>query len=69
MEISKENIFNVKYTSVLGEKTNKDKKWTSSILEFIHNNKLITITLIIFVMCLSLNFILIYNFMKILENI
>lgn len=68
MEASKENIFKIEYTSVLGEKISKKEKWTSKLGKFIAKNKLITATIIIFFMCLVLNFILIYNFIEILEN-
>lgn len=64
MQISKENVFNVNYTSVL-EKKNR----TSRFKKFIKQNKILSIALVIFMICLSFNFVLIYNFMKILENI
>ena len=67
MGISKENVFKVEYTSVLGN-TLKEKR-TSKIKKFIKTNKIISITVLVFVMCFSLNVIMIYNFMKILENI
>ena len=66
MEISKENVFKVGYTSVLGSTLKKNR--TSKIKKFIKNNKIISITILVFVMCFSLNVIMIYNFMKILEN-
>ncbi len=47
----------------------KEKKWTRYFKEFIDSNKLITITAIIFTLCFALNIILIYNFMRILENV
>jgi len=68
MEISKENIFNVKYTSVL-EKRGKKKRWTSNIVRFIRDNKLISISIIVFLMCVGINLILIFNFFKILTTI
>ena len=68
MDISKENVFKVDYTAVLGREKIKKKRWTSSLKEFIVNNKLITLTIVVFSVCLTLNLVLIYNFMKILEN-
>ena len=68
METSKDNIFHINYTSVLGEKKLKRKKRTSSLKKFIINNKLVSIAIIIFGMCFLLNCILIYNFIRILEN-
>lgn len=64
MQISKENVFNVNYTSVL-EKKNR----TSRFKKFIKQNKVLSLAVFIFIICLSFNFILIYNFMRILESI
>ena len=61
MQISKENVFNVNDTSVL-EKKNR----TSRFRKFIKQNKILSIAFFVFIICLSFNFILIYNFMKIL---
>ncbi len=66
MEISKENIFNVKYTSVLEK---RDKKRTSNMIRFIRENKLISISIIVFLMCVGMNLILIFNFFKILQQV
>ncbi len=68
MEISKKNIFNVEYTSVL-DKSSKNKKWTSTFIKFIRDNKLISISIIVFMMCVGMNLILIYNFFKILQQV
>lgn len=68
MEISKENIFKVNYTSVLGE-TKKEEKSRTSILKFIKENKIISFTFIIFLIASCFNFILVYNFIRILETI
>ena len=68
METSKENVFKVEYASVLGGNIIKKKKWTSKFAELFNKNKLVTATIIIFAMCVILNFVLIYNFMRILEN-
>ncbi len=50
-------------------KENQQKKWTSIVKTFLESNKLITITAIIFTFCFALNILLIYNFMRILENV
>ncbi|MBR0426701.1 MAG: hypothetical protein IJK18_00650 [Clostridia bacterium] len=68
MEISKGNIFDVKYTSVL-EKRSQKKKRTSTFLKFIRENKLISISIIVFLMCVAMNLILIFNFFKILQQV
>ncbi len=68
MEISKKNIFKVGYTSTLQKKL-KNKRWTSKLLKFIRDNKIISISIIIFVMCVGMNLLLIYNFLKVLQQI
>ena len=69
MEISKENIYDVKYTSIFkGENVNR-RKWTSNLKKFIRENKIISISIVLFIMCVGMNLTLIYNFMKILHGI
>lgn len=68
MESSKENVFKMEYTSVFGQEKIKKEKWTSKLAKFINENKLISITLAIFAFCVSLNFILVFNFVRIIEN-
>jgi hypothetical protein len=68
MELSKENVFKVNYTSVLEKENIKKKKWTSNLKDFIVRNKIITMAMVIFFSCATLNFVLIYNFLRILEN-
>mgnify|MGYP004491217031 CR=1 FL=1 len=70
MDMPKNNVFNVSYTSVL-EKTSvkKKKEWTSKLKKFIKSNKLITGTITIFIMCFVLNVFLVYSFMNILKSI
>ena len=68
MDISKENIFKVGYTSTL-QKNVENKKWTSKFLEFIRDNKIISISIIVFFMCVMMNLFLIYNFLKVLQQV
>ena len=44
------------------------KKRTSNIVKFIYKNKILFTAIIIFFMCVTLNLILVYNFMMILER-
>lgn len=64
-----ENVFNVKYNTKMDRlKIEKERK-KSKIYKFIQKHKFISI---IFVSCFTLstiNFYLIYSFMKILENV
>ncbi len=66
MEISKDNVFKTQYTSVF--ESGIRKKRTSRLKNFIKKYRLISLTIIAFIICLSFNCILIYNFMKILER-
>ena len=68
MEISKENIFKIGYTSVLGKTVQKNRT-SRKIKDFIINNKIISIAIVVFNMCVGINLILIYSFMKILSNL
>lgn len=69
MEISKENIYDVKYTSILKGNSFKKRKWTSNLKKIIHEKKIISISIVIFIMCVGMNLFLIYNFMKILQEV
>ena len=69
MEFSKENIYDVKYTSILKEKNSDKRKRTSNLKKFIRENKIISISIVLFIMCVGMNLILIYNFMKILQEV
>lgn len=70
MDMPKNNVFNVCYTSVLGQaNVKKEKKFKNKFKKIIKANKLITGTFLIFIMCFVLNIVLIYNFMSILKNI
>ncbi len=68
MEISKENIFKKNYTSAFKEEKVIKKKRTS-LINFIKKNKIISFTMFIFLLASCFNFILVYNFIIILEKI
>jgi len=69
MSISKENIYNIKYTAIIGENNKKRKNWTSKLKRIIYKNKIISIFISIFIGCVIMNLFLIYNFLKILQHI
>ena len=69
MSISKENIYNIKYTAIIGENNKKRKNWTSKLKKIIYENKIISIFISIFISCVIMNLFLIYNFLKILQQI
>ena len=67
MQISKDNVFKIEYSSIIGQEL-KEKRFTR-IKKFIKKHRLISITFLIFLMCLSFNLVMIYNFMRIIESI
>jgi len=69
MEFSKENIYDVKYTSILKENKLKKREWTSNLKKFIRENKIISISIVIFIMCVGMNLTLIYNFIRVLQEV
>lgn len=68
MEISNENMFKIGYSGILGQAKNKKEKKTSKIINFISKHKIITLFMLLFCTCCTLNFVLIYNFIQILEK-
>ena len=81
MEISKNNIFDVKYTSALANKSEKTKGTSriiklfdryknsaNNIIKFVREHKIVSISVIVFLMCIGMNLVLIYNFFKILQQ-
>lgn len=68
MNISEDNMFKIGYTSVLSKKIDNKKRWTSFI-GIIKKYKLIITTITIFLLASTFNFILLFNFFRILERI
>ena len=66
MNISKENMY---YTPFLGDKEHKKEKWTSEFLGFCKENKIITISILVFFLCVNVNLFLIFKFLKVLQFI
>ena len=66
MNISKK-IMN--YNTLLGEKVIKKRNWTSRILNFIKKNKIVSISIVLFLLCVNVNLILIARFLSILQYI
>ena len=50
-------------------KKNENQDATSKFLKFICNNKIISISIIVFFMCVMMNLFLIFNFLKILQQV
>lgn len=66
MEITDENFFNVSYNTKLDRLELRKK---NKIVEIIQKHKIVSILFTILIMFSCLNFFLIYNFVKIIENI
>ena len=66
MEITNENVFNIKYNTKLDRLELRKK---NKIIEIILKHKIVAILITILTMFSCLNFFLIFNFMKILETL
>lgn len=64
-----ENIFNIKYNTKMDRLEIEKERAGSKIYKFIQKHKFISIIFISFFTLSTINFYLIYSFMKILENI
>lgn len=64
-----ENVFNVKYNTKLDKLKMQKERRTTKIFRFVQKHKFISIVSVSFFALSSINFYLIYSFMKILENI
>lgn len=69
MEYAKDEIFQIRYNTNLNRLQIGHEKWTSRLLKTMKRHKLITTTIIAFMMFSTVNLIMIYNFMKILQSI
>ena len=67
MEYAKDGVFNIRYNTELNRL--EIRKKNRSIWEKIQKHKIIRFTIIALIMFSCLNFFLIYNFMKVLQNI
>lgn len=69
MEYVKSDFFNVRYNTELNRLEFKKESWTSRLKTRIKEHKIITMAVISFAMFSTLNAIMIYNFMKILQSV
>ena len=63
----KEDFFNISYTAYVNNKKKEKQKWTSSWKNKMWKHRFILAISSIIIMCLSMNFFLIYKFMRIIE--
>ena len=64
-----ENVFNVKYNTKMDRLEIEKERKTNRLYKFIQNHKFISIIFASFFTLSTINFYLIYSFMKILENV
>lgn len=69
MEYAKDEIFQIRYNTRLNRLKIKGESWTRKLHKKIKKHKLLTTTMIAFFMFATINIVMIYNFMKILQNI
>lgn len=69
MEYAKDEIFQIKYNTKLNRLEMGKESWTSRVTKKIRNHKLLTTTMIAFFIFATLNMVMIYSFMKILEKL
>lgn len=69
MEYAKDELYEVMYDTKLDRLVLKKLRWTRKIVRAIKAHKLITTASIAFMMFSILNMVMIYSFMKILQNI
>lgn len=69
MEYAKDEIFQIRYNTTLDRLEMKPKRWTSRIKNKMKQHKLLTATLMAFVLFSIINVVMIYNFVNILQNV
>lgn len=69
MEYAKDEIFQIRYNTKLNRLEMGKESWTSQIAEKMRSHKLLTTTIIAFFIFATLNMIMIYSFIKILQSI
>lgn len=69
MELAKNHFFDVKYNTKLDKLEIQRESWISKLSKTIKRHKLISTITIAFLMFSTLNIVMIYSFMKILQNI
>ncbi len=69
MKIIKNKMYILKEKPSLAINKHKLIDWTSEIIKCIYDNKIIAISIAIFLICVVMNLVLIYNFMRILKQI
>ena len=69
MELAKNHFFEVKYNTKLDKLEIQRESWISKLSKTIKRHKIISTITIAFLMFSTLNIVMIFSFMKILQNI
>lgn len=69
MELAKNHFFEVRYNTKLDKLEIQRESWISKLSKTIKRHKLISTITIAFLMFSTLNIVMIFSFMKILQNI
>ena len=69
MEYAKDEIFQVRYNTKMDQLQIGHEKLVKRIIKTMRRHKLITVTAITFLIFSILNVVMIYNFLKLLENL
>ena len=69
MEYAKDEILEMGYCTKLNRIERKDEPWISSFSKRVKRHKLLSCVVIAFFMFTSMNLVMLYSFMKILQNI
>ena len=69
MEYAKDEILEMGYCTKLNRIESKDEPWISSFSKRVKRHKLLSCVVIAFFMFTSMNLVMLYSFMKILQNI
>lgn len=69
MEYAKDEVFQIRYSTKLNRLEMTKEGWTSRTYQRIKRHKLLTTVVIAFFTFATINFFMICNFMKILQNV
>lgn len=69
MEYAKDEVFQIKCNTKLNRLDIKEEGWINRLYKKMRKHKLLTMSIVAFIMFATINIIMICNFMKVLQNI
>lgn len=69
MEYAKDEFFQVSYHTNLNRLEMKEESWTSKLWRRVKRHKLLTTTIVAFFVFATLNVVMIFSFMRILQSV